>query len=287
MKYVIPALEHGYHVLVEKPLEVTEKACLEIKNAEKASPKLMVAYRLHFEPGTVDIINKIREGKIGEPRYFSGSFSQPLKKENHRAQNGFDAGPVPDIGIYLINAARTVFGEEPIHVSATGFHTQGDTFDFHDTVSVTLTFPREISAIFTVSYSAAFSNHFAVVGSKGLVDVNPAFAFGEGVAISAKFTVGEDTEEKKYPVVDQFAGETEYFSECVISDQHPEPDAEEGWRDVRIICAIKKALETGRSQKLEPLPGRPTLKRQHVKEIPMGKEIPHDQYVNCETPMAE
>ena len=62
----IPALKAGIHVLVEKPLEVSTAKCRDILEAQKASPaKLMVAYRLHFEPATLDALDKVTLGRIG------------------------------------------------------------------------------------------------------------------------------------------------------------------------------------------------------------------------------
>ncbi len=66
-EFILPALQAGIHVLSEKPMEVSTAKCQEILTAEKASTaKLMIAYRLHFEPATLDTIEKVRSGKIGE-----------------------------------------------------------------------------------------------------------------------------------------------------------------------------------------------------------------------------
>ena len=62
-EFIVPALQAGIHVLTEKPLEVSTEKCREILAAEKASSaKLMVAYRLHFEPATLDTIEQGRSG---------------------------------------------------------------------------------------------------------------------------------------------------------------------------------------------------------------------------------
>lgn len=62
-EFIVPALKAGIHVLTEKPLEISTAKCREILDAEAASSaKLMVAYRLHFEPATLDTIDKIRSG---------------------------------------------------------------------------------------------------------------------------------------------------------------------------------------------------------------------------------
>ena len=98
-EFIIPALQAGIHVLTEKPLEVSAKRCEEIIAAEKASTaKLMVAYRLHFEPATLDTIEVIRSGKLGTVHLFASSFAQPVDPSNHRGHSGDLAGPVLDMG---------------------------------------------------------------------------------------------------------------------------------------------------------------------------------------------
>lgn len=70
---IIPALNAGIHVLAEKPLEINTAKCKEILEAQQRSnAKLMVAYRLHFEPATLSLIEKIRFGEMGkvQPFYF-------------------------------------------------------------------------------------------------------------------------------------------------------------------------------------------------------------------------
>jgi len=57
---------------------------------------------------------------------------------------------------------------------------------------------------------------------------------------------------KTFPCVDHFAGETDYFSDCILNNRTVEADGEEGLMDVRVIEAVKKSLETGATVKLEP-----------------------------------
>jgi predicted dehydrogenase len=57
-EFVIPALRAGIHVLCEKPMEISTTKCQAILDAAKTTTaKLMIAYRLHFEPGTLSTIS--------------------------------------------------------------------------------------------------------------------------------------------------------------------------------------------------------------------------------------
>jgi len=285
-KFAVPALEAGYHVLLEKPMEVTEEDCRAIIEAsEKSGAKLMVAYRLHCEPGTVNIINLVRKGELGDPRMFTSTFTQPIKENNHRAKNGYDAGPIPDMGTYQINAVRNIFGMEPTEVTAVGFKTPGLDVNFEDVVSVTLRFPGERMANFTTSYSGAALNHYTVVGSKGELEAKPSFSWSAGKAINFKTKIGGEEKDHSFPEVDHFAGETDYFSQCIIDNVFPEPDGDEGLRDVRVILAIKESLEKRTTVKLEPLESRRHPTEEQIRSFKKGKQP--TEMINCDTPAAK
>ncbi len=250
-EFAVPALERGIHVLLEKPMATSEEDCLAIQAAaEKTGAKLLVAYRLHFEPATLEAIRMVRAGELGKARLFTSAFSQHVSKANHRAKHGFWAGPVADMGPYPINACRNLFGAEPIEVTAMGLRHPEFGFDFDDTVSVTLRFPGNRLAQFTVAYGLNGHNHYRVQGTDGDLLVQPGFAFPG--PLKHTLTMGKRTTERSFPAVDQFGGETQYFSDCVLHDRPVEPDGEEGLMDVRVVAAIGRALETGRPQTLPP-----------------------------------
>jgi predicted dehydrogenase len=118
-EYTVRTLEAGIHVLLEKPMAPTEAECQAIIDAaEKSGAKLMIAYRLHFEPGNLKAVEAIRSGQIGEARLFSSVFCQNVSSSNHRADPKHWAGPLQDMGPYPINAARYLFQDEPIDVFA-------------------------------------------------------------------------------------------------------------------------------------------------------------------------
>lgn len=253
-EFIVPALKSGIHVLAEKPLEISTAKCQEILDAQKGSTaKLMVAYRLHFEPATLSMIERIRAGDLGELISFNSTFAQMVDPANQRAANGIEGGPIFDLGPYPVNAARYVFGDEPTEVvSAIGTrHPQaGFTGDFDDTVAVTLRFPGDRLAQFSLSYYANAIDTYTVAGTKGSIVMSPAFMYG--MSLEQAITIGDSKSSKSFKSTDQFGGELKYFSDCILNDQDPEPDGEEGYADVRVLEGIVKALKSGTSEKLPP-----------------------------------
>jgi len=248
-QYTVPALERGIHVLLEKPMATSLDDSRAIAAAARTSgAKLMIGYRLHFEPATLKALELVHEGALGRVGLFTSTFCQHVSRANHRVQHGFWAGPVADMGPYPINAARNLFRAEPVEVMAYGTSAAG--LGLADTVSILLRFPEDRLAQFTVAYGLNRVDEYRVVGTKGDLVVSPGFTLGG--ALKHRLTVGESTTESAFPFIDQFGAETAYFSRCILEDLDPEPDGEEGMLDVRVLEAIARALETGQPQTLPP-----------------------------------
>jgi predicted dehydrogenase len=249
-EFVLPALTAGIHVLVEKPLEIDSARCQQIVDAQRASKaKLMVAYRLHFEPATVAAIERVRNGELGQVHLFTSTFAQVVDPANHRATSGAAAGPVLDMAPYPVNAVRNLFGAEPTEVSAFGSrHANSGLGDFDDTVTVMLRFPEGRLAHFAVSYYGNAIDAYTVLGTKGSLQVQPGYTYGK--SLEHFLTVGAKEDKISYKNTDHFGGEMKYFSDCILHDIDPEPDAEEGMADVRVLEAIQRSLATGQVQTL-------------------------------------
>lgn len=276
-EFAIPALQAGIHVLCEKPLEISTEKSKEIAEAAKvASAKLMVAYRLHFEPATLDAIKRIRAGELGRIVAFTSCFTQKVDPKNHRATSGIEAGPLFDMGPYPINAIRYLFGTEPEEVVSAVATRQPDSgIDIDDTWAVVLRMPGDRLASFTVSYFANSVDSYIVAGTEGSIHMSPAYGFG--TPLEQNRTVGEKKTHESFKATDQFGGEMRYFSDCILNDKEPEPNAEEGLADLRVIEGIVRAAETGEPVKLEPFVRTQRIdldaQEQTLSPVKPGKEV--------------
>src|SRR5579863_4823368 len=163
--YSIAAANAGIHVLCEKPMAMDETECQAmITAAEENGVKLMIAYRLHFERANLNAVEAIRSGKIGAPRIFSSVFTQQASCGNIRLSKELGGGPIWDIGIYCINAARYLFRSEPEEVFA--FAGTGDDERFREVeegATAILHFPEGRLATFSCSFGASDVSEFQVV----------------------------------------------------------------------------------------------------------------------------
>ena len=250
-EYAVAAAEAGKHILCEKPLAVAEKDCEEmIDAAEKHGVKLMTAYRLHFERANLEAVEIARSGKLGEPRVFQSAFTMQVKAGNIRlGPPRLGGGPIYDIGVYCINAARSLFRDEPIEVVAFSANNGEKRFEqTPEMMSCVLRFPKERLAAFTCSAGAADTGWYQIVGTRGDLRVDPAYEYAEG--ITWELTVEGKTRKRSFPKRDQFAPELSYFSECVMAGRNPEPSGREGLADVRVVRALLQSAADRRPVRL-------------------------------------
>lgn len=282
-EYAVRAAKAGKHVLCEKPLAVTQEECHRmIKAARQGNVKIMTAYRLHFEPLFLEVLDIVRSGKIGEPRYFSSNFSMHAKPGGIRTQRELGGGTLYDLGIYCVNTARLMFGAEPTEVQATSIDgARSNMPEIDEMTSAIMRFDGDRIATFTTSFSANGVSDFRVVGTEGNVHAEPAYEYAE--ALGYTLTVGENQRHKKGRRRDQFAAEIAYFSDCIMNDKDPEPSAEEGCWDVGVVSALYQSAETGKPVKLENFgPENPPDRSQAQDHPPVQEpelvavEKPHD-----------
>lgn len=259
-EYAVRAAAAGVHVLCEKPMAPTARDCQAMIDAsEQNGTKLMIAYRLHFEAGNLEAIKLANNGKLGDVRFFTSEFSQQVADKNVRitqpTSNG--GGPLFDMGVYCINAARYLFRAEPLEVTALADRRpEGRFLKVEEMVSVAMRFPEQRLASFTCSFGSADASRYTLIGSKGTLRADPAYEYAG--AIKFELTTGEKTRKQVFPKRDQFSAELAYFSDCILKNKEPEPSGREGLADIRVIEAIYESIRTRRTV---PVRGTPQRKR--------------------------
>ena len=250
------AARHGIHVLCEKPMAPTEAECMQmIRACEQRRVKLMIAYRLHFETANLVAVEIARGGEIGIARIFSSVFSMQVREGNVRVQPRRGSGPVYDIGVYCVNAARYLFRAEPLEVSALKLAGNDHRFSSVDEAfGVTLRFSDERVSQFTCSFGAYDRASYQVVGTEGYMTLDNAYEYAEDMRLHVQGKHGVKT--RTFTKHDQIAAEIEYFARCIREDKDPEPSGWEGLADVRILQAIYQSARFGRTVPIEPIPVR-------------------------------
>ena len=262
-EYTVRAAQAGAHVLCEKPMATSEADCRRMITAcDDAGVRLMIAYRLHFEPANLEAV----------------------KPDNIRTQAETGGGVLWDIGIYCINAARYLFRAEPTEVAGFVARDADRRFDrgVEPAMSCLLRFGDEQLATFNVSFQAAPTATYRLVGTRGDVCLDQAYEYqGERELV---VTIDDRSRTRNFTKSDQFGPELVYFSDCVQRDAEPEPSGEEGLADVRVIEALLRSAHDDRPVRLPP------FKRRARPEPGMRLRLPpvrEPEPVRADSPVAE
>jgi glucose-fructose oxidoreductase len=252
-EYAVRAAEAGKHVLCEKPMALSVQDCDTMIEAARATGvRLMVAYRLHFDPVNLWAVEIARSGQLGELHAFTSSFATPVRPGNIRVRRETGGGTLWDIGIYCVNAARYLFREEPVEVCARSSSVRRQSgFEVEEMTSAILRFPDGRLAQFWTSFVSADEATYTLHGSRGRLRVDAAYDYA--APRNTTLVVDDETTRRRHPVHDQFAAELLYFADCVKRGTEPVPSGREGRTDVAILTALDQSVKTGEPVTLEGL----------------------------------
>lgn len=247
-EYTIRAAKAGKHVLCEKPMATSVDDCeAMIAACRKANVKLMIAYRCHYEPTHLRAIKLIRDGSLGQVQSIESAFGFNIAPGEWRLDKKLaGGGPLYDVGIYALNACRYLTGEEPVQISgyASVIDHDGRFNQVEENVAWSMKFPSGIVASCSTTYGANMQGYFRVYGSKGWLEVSPAFNYDE-VHLRAIFDRTRIDEPSAGRDPYQFVAEAEHFSKCIIDGTEPQSPGEEGLRDMRYIAQIYRSAGVG------------------------------------------
>jgi predicted dehydrogenase len=244
-EHTIALAKAGKHVICEKPMAVNAQEGQEMIAACKAAGvQLLIGYRMHFEANTMDIVKKQRAGEFGKTLFFQGLsgfvIGDPSQWRLKKALSG--GGAMMDIGIYSINGARYLLGEDPIWVTAQ--ETKTDPIKFGEGIDETITFqmgfPSGATASCLSTYSLNYLDKFFLDGTKGFAEMQPSTGYGP---IKARTHSGP----LEHSHVTHQTTQMDEMAAIILDGKQPliPVDGEEGLKDMRIVDAIYQAVKTG------------------------------------------
>ena len=233
----------GKHVICEKPMAINAAEGQEMVDAcRKASVKLLVGYRMHLEANTLQIINMRNDGAFGKILFFQGLSGFRIGNPNQWRLDKKLAGggAMMDIGIYSINGARYMIGEEPVWVTAQETKTDPQKFKegVDETIQFQLGFPGGAVASCLSTYSMNNLDRFFLNGEKGFAELHPATGYGP---IKGKTHLGE----LNNPHITHQTVQMDEMAGIILENKKPlvPLDGEEGLKDLKIIDAIYRAVQ--------------------------------------------
>ncbi|HEV7329684.1 MAG TPA: Gfo/Idh/MocA family oxidoreductase [Flavisolibacter sp.] len=242
----IEAARAGKHVICEKPMALNAKQAQEMIDAcKKAGVHLLIGYRMHFEPKTLEVVRMRKNGAFGKILYFEGlsGFRIGNPGQWRLSKELAGGGAMMDIGIYSINGARYMVGEEPTWVTAQETKTNPEKFKngVDETITFQLGFPGGAIASCLSTYNMNNLDRFFLNGEIGHAELQPATGYGP---IKGRTHQGELTQ----PHITHQTIQMDEMAAIILDGKKPEVpvDGAEGLKDMKIIDAIYEAVKSGK-----------------------------------------
>ncbi len=240
----------GKHVICEKPMSLNAREAREmVKACRDAGVHLLVGYRMRFEANTLEIVRMRNDSELGKIMFFEGLSGFRIGDPNQWRLNKDLAGggALMDIGVYSINGARYMVGEDPIWVTAQ--ETKTDTARFGEGVDETITFqfgfPSGATASCLSTYNMNYLDRFYLNGEKGFAELWPATGYGP---IRGRTNHGP----LEKPHTTHQTVQMDEMAAIILDGKQPilRVDGEDAIKDMVIVDAIYEACRTGRQQPL-------------------------------------
>jgi len=216
-----------------------------IDTCKKSDRKLMIAYRMQYEPINHHIKNLVRNQTYGKVKMIEANNGQNQDDPNQWRQKKDLAGggALPDIGIYCLNTIRAMLGEEPNQVFATTFSTTGDPrfTEVEENIAFQLQFPSGIIAFCGAGYGYHKSRQYSIFAERAWFGMEPAFSYTNlQMQLSVPSGKNKLLQMPTFAPANQFALELDHMADCIANNKQPHTHTpgEEGLQDQKIMEAL-------------------------------------------------
>ena len=244
-EYTIRAAKAGKHVWCEKPMAPTVADCQAmIKACRDNKVALSIGYRTQHDPNIREIIRLRRENALGKVRLVTASSGYfESRKDNWKQKKAMGGGAMGDMGVYALQAARYVTGEEPVSVTAQQFTNRPEIYtEVDETTLFQLQFPSGAVANCATSFGMSM-NQLQASFDNGWLKMEPFQAYGGIKGESSKGVID-------FKIGNQQALQMDNDATAIMDKKPLLVPGEEGLRDIRVVEAVYQAARTGKAVRL-------------------------------------
>jgi xylose dehydrogenase (NAD/NADP) len=257
--WTIRALQAGKHVLCEKPLALGARDVERIAEAAEAADRhVLEAFMYRFAPRWQRTLGLLADGTIGDPRTarLSMGFKQHYDGYNIRFDPDAGGGALWDVGCYVVNKARGLFGAEPVSIFASSWTRPGERVD--TSTDLLLDFGDGKRAACDVSFD--YVNSFTqdeIVGTDGWINLpgtgmrNEPFSLLQWYRWQDEiFIDGAEPTVETFPYTDNFRLEVEHLSAAILAGTEPHYGVADALANARALDAAFQSVREGRPIRL-------------------------------------
>lgn len=251
------ALEHGKHVIVEKPFVTrVEQGQALIELAQQQGLLLSVFHNRRWDGDFLTVKKLIEEGRFGSVKLFESHFDRyrPLVRQRWREQAQDGGGLLFDLAPHLIDQALVLFGlPQQLAADCRMLRPQATTIDYFD---LYLYYPHHVVRLHANLYSPEPNLRYQVLGSVGKYvkyGLDPQEErLKAGVSPTAVTWSQEDLEhdgmfyhpESEEAIRTQLGGYQHYFEQVVAAIRYGAPNPVSAESALQTIQLIELALES-------------------------------------------
>ena len=167
-EHMMLCLKHGKHVLCEKSFTVNAEQARKVLSYAKEQ-KLLAAEAIwtRYLPMRLVLDQILERRVIGEPHSLTANLCYPVKGVKRLMDLELAGGALLDLGVYPINFAMMVFGNQIEHISSTCIKTDGGVDESN---SITLNFKGDKMAVLHSSMVSTSDRRGAIFGTRGFIE---------------------------------------------------------------------------------------------------------------------
>lgn len=212
-KWTIEALNHGKHVLCEKPIACTAAEAEEMIAAAKANGKLLMeAFMYRYGGKFRKMMEILHSGILGKIKAVQGSHGYTLDWASPaREDPKLGGGCLYDVGCYVVDCMNAVAKQQGGKLQDAKAFTMGTPVDYH--AAAALSYDCGILGVLESWFDAAQEQRVLISGEKGTLCIPMIFEGGGGALY---LTVDGKTETITVPHADPYQLEAEAFSRAIL-----------------------------------------------------------------------
>ena len=251
-EWSIRAMQHGKHVLCEKPLASNADEVRELIAAADASGvSMMEGFMYRFHPQMARLRKLLADGAIGKPVLIRATFGFLLQKpDDVRWRADLAGGSLMDVGCYCVNAALLVSGGVPATVSA---QERLSTSGVDESLAGTMEFPDGTLAVIDCSFRTGgpMQQSLSISGTRGSIYLSQPFRADDNAPTIVVQTAPEGTREGatetiEVPRANQYTLMHESFARAILGNQPLAYTLRDSLATMQVIDALKVSARTGR-----------------------------------------
>lgn len=246
-EWSIRAMQAGVHVLCEKPLAIRVDEVDRMAETSRQTGRFLAeAFMYQHHPQTIQALEIVRSGQLGEVLMVNGAFHFDMSKRqgNVRLVPEWGGGALWDVGIYPLSFARLVYGAAPLIAAGMGWSGESGVDEIF---TGSLRFPGGGLSHISCSFRSPFYTFAEIIGSEGHLWIERPFIVPEEGGKMTLTCRNDSMQEIHTPAAMLYLGEIEDLHAAILDGKAPRVSLEQSRDHVRSALALYASSRTNKA----------------------------------------